>query len=74
MSRPVRRVGFYGYLGSGNIGNDATFETVLAWLESAHPEVEVRCITIAPGEVTDQVRCPVRAVVVASHGSGRQLD
>ena len=58
MSRPVRRVGFYGYLGSGNIGNDATFETVLAWLESAHPEVEARCITIAPGEVRTRYGVP----------------
>ena len=32
MSRPVRRVAFFGYLGSGNLGNDATFETVMGWL------------------------------------------
>jgi polysaccharide pyruvyl transferase WcaK-like protein len=49
--RPVRRVALYGFLGSGNIGNDATFETVLAWFRSAYPEIEVRCITIAPAEV-----------------------
>jgi polysaccharide pyruvyl transferase WcaK-like protein len=60
VSRLVRRVAFYGYLGSGNIGNDATFETVLAWLRSAHPDVEVRCITIAPAEV--QTRYGVTSV------------
>ena len=58
MNRPVRRVAFYGYLGSGNIGNDATFETVLAWLQSAHPEVEAQCITIAPGEVETRYGVP----------------
>ncbi|MGH8825060.1 MAG: polysaccharide pyruvyl transferase family protein [Jiangellaceae bacterium] len=58
MSRPVRRVGFYGYLGSGNIGNDATFETVLAWLGSAHPDVEARCITIAPAEMSARYGVP----------------
>jgi polysaccharide pyruvyl transferase WcaK-like protein len=52
MSQPVRSVALFGYLGSGNIGNDATFETVLGWLRSTYPEVEVRCITIAPEEVT----------------------
>jgi polysaccharide pyruvyl transferase WcaK-like protein len=52
MNRPVRRVALFGYLGSGNIGNDATFETVLGWLRSTQPDVEVRCITIAPDEIT----------------------
>ena len=30
----VRRVAFCGYLGSGNIGNDATLESVVDWLNS----------------------------------------
>ena len=51
VNAPVRRVALYGYIGSGNIGNDASFETVLAWLRSNHPAVEVRCITIAPDVV-----------------------
>ena len=58
MKRPIRRVALYGYLGSGNIGNDASLETVLAWLQSAHPDVEVRCITIAPDEVTARYGLP----------------
>jgi polysaccharide pyruvyl transferase WcaK-like protein len=63
MSQPVRSVALFGYLGSGNIGNDATFETVLGWLRSTYPEVEVRCITIAPEEVT--VRYGIPAVPLA---------
>ena len=51
MIRPVRRIGLYGYLGSGNLGNDASLEAVLAWLRSTHPDLELRCITIAPDEV-----------------------
>jgi polysaccharide pyruvyl transferase WcaK-like protein len=47
----VRRVAFYGYLGSGNIGNDASFETVLDWFRDTHPDVEIRCITNAPTSV-----------------------
>ncbi len=69
MSRPVHRVALYGYLGSGNIGNDATLETVLAWLKSTHPDVEVRCITIAPGEVA--ARYGVPSVPLAWRSSGR---
>ena len=58
MSRPVRSVALFGYLGSGNIGNDATFETVLGWLRSTYPQVDVRCITIAPEEITARYGIP----------------
>ena len=47
MNQSVRRVALHGYLGSGNIGNDASLETFLA---SQYPDVEVRCITIAARE------------------------
>ena len=32
------RVGLFGILGAGNSGNDASLETVLAYLREAHPE------------------------------------
>ena len=68
MSRPVRKVAFYGYLGSGNIGNDASLETVLAWLKSIQPDLDVRCITIAPVEITARYGLP--AVPLAWRSSG----
>ena len=37
MKRPVRRVALYGYLGSGNIGNDATLETVAGLAQFQSP-------------------------------------
>ena len=58
MKRPVRRVAFYGYLGSGNIGNDATLESVVGWLNSNHPQVEVSCISIAPAGVSARYGIP----------------
>jgi len=58
MKRPVRRLAFFGYLGSGNIGNDATLETVLGWLNSHHPQVEICCISIAPAGVTAKYGIP----------------
>jgi polysaccharide pyruvyl transferase WcaK-like protein len=35
------RVGLFGILGSGNSGNDASMETVLAFLRHAHPDAVV---------------------------------
>jgi polysaccharide pyruvyl transferase WcaK-like protein len=35
------RAGLFGLLGSGNSGNDASMETVLAYLRDAHPDVVV---------------------------------
>lgn len=70
MSGPVRRVAFYGYLGSGNIGNDATLETVLAWYRATHPDVEVRCITIAPAEIEARYGVPSVPLSWPPPGSG----
>lgn len=58
MTRVVRRVALYGFLGSGNLGNDASLEAVVSWLGSHHPEVELRCITIAPEAVEARYGIP----------------
>jgi polysaccharide pyruvyl transferase WcaK-like protein len=58
MSRPVRRVALFGYLGSGNLGNDASFETVLGWLRTTQPDIEVRGVTTAPDELTARYGVP----------------
>lgn len=39
------RVGLFGILGAGNIGNDASLEAVLAYLEQRHPEAAVDAMT-----------------------------
>lgn len=76
MKREVRRIGLYGYLASGNLGNDASLEAVLAWLRSSHPEVELRCITIAPEEAL--ARYGIESVPLAwrssREGGGRAGD
>lgn len=58
MSGPAGRVAFYGFLGSGNLGNDASFETVLEWLRREYPHIDVRCITIAPAAVEARYGVP----------------
>lgn len=39
------KVGLFGLLGSGNIGNDGSLEAVLAHLREHHPSAELSCMT-----------------------------
>jgi polysaccharide pyruvyl transferase WcaK-like protein len=47
------KVGLFGLLGSGNSGNDASMETVLAWLREAHPDAVVDAMCGGPGRVRE---------------------
>jgi polysaccharide pyruvyl transferase WcaK-like protein len=38
------RIGIFGVFGSGNLGNDGSLESFLAFLRSAHPAAELQCI------------------------------
>jgi polysaccharide pyruvyl transferase WcaK-like protein len=38
------RIGIFGVFGSGNLGNDGSLESFLAFLRSAHPAAELHCI------------------------------
>jgi polysaccharide pyruvyl transferase WcaK-like protein/glycosyltransferase involved in cell wall biosynthesis len=69
IGRSVRKLAFYGYLGSGNIGNDASLETVMTWLKLVYPGVEVECVTNAPREVAG--RYGVRSVPMVWHSPDR---
>ena len=60
----VRRLAFYGFLGSGNLGNDASLETVLAWFLEHHPQLELSCITLAPEVVRQRYGLPAVPLAV----------
>ncbi|MGH3275407.1 MAG: polysaccharide pyruvyl transferase family protein [Streptosporangiaceae bacterium] len=45
------RVGLFGLLGSGNIGNDASMESVLAYLRADHPDAVVDAMCMGPAHV-----------------------
>ena len=47
------RVGLFGLLGSGNIGNDASMEVVLRYLQTSHPGTVVDAMCRGPEEVRD---------------------
>jgi polysaccharide pyruvyl transferase WcaK-like protein len=46
------RVGLFGLLGSGNIGNDASMESVLHYLRTDHPDATVDAMCPGPARVT----------------------
>lgn len=54
------RVGLFGRLGSGNIGNDATLEAILAYLGTEQPEAAVDFMCSGATEVTRRYGYPSR--------------
>jgi polysaccharide pyruvyl transferase WcaK-like protein len=51
LSCAAPKVGLFGLLGSGNSGNDASMETVLAYLREAHPDAVVDALCGGPERV-----------------------
>jgi polysaccharide pyruvyl transferase WcaK-like protein len=49
---PVPRVGIFGLLGTGSIGNDASMEAVLGYLRTHHPDAIVDAMCSGPARVT----------------------
>lgn len=54
---PVR-IGVFGLLGSGNLGNDGSLEAVLGYLRAAHPHAVVDGLCGGPETVTARYRIP----------------
>ena len=52
------RVGLFGLLGQGNLGNDGSLEAVLAYLRSRHPEVAVDALCTGPDLIRAQYDLP----------------
>jgi len=53
-SATAPRVGLFGKLGSGNIGNDASMEAVLGYLKADHPDAIVDAMCAGWRRVTEQ--------------------
>ncbi len=84
---PVR-VGVFGLLGSGNLGNDGSLEAVLGYLRVEHPEAVVDALCGGPEAVTARFRIPAtrlhwyrgeyrtasRAGAIAGKGLGKLVD
>ncbi|MEW1547776.1 polysaccharide pyruvyl transferase family protein [Streptomyces tsukubensis] len=84
---PVR-VGVFGLLGSGNLGNDGSLEAVLGYLRARHPDAVVDALCGGPETVTARYGIPAtrlhwyrgeyrtasRAGSVAGKGLGKLVD
>ncbi|MGW1951434.1 polysaccharide pyruvyl transferase family protein [Streptomyces sp. NPDC001920] len=86
--RPAVRVGLFGLLGSGNLGNDGSLEAVLGYLRAEHPEAVVDALCGGPEVVTARYGIPAtrlhwyrgeyrtasRAGAIAAKGLGKLVD
>jgi polysaccharide pyruvyl transferase WcaK-like protein len=52
------RVGLFGLLGQGNLGNDGSLEAVLAYLRAEHPEAVLDALCSGPEVVTERYGIP----------------
>ncbi|MEV6942817.1 polysaccharide pyruvyl transferase family protein [Streptomyces sp. NPDC051172] len=82
------RVGVFGLLGSGNLGNDGSLEAVLGYLRTEHPDAVVDALCGGPEAVTTRFGIPAtrlhwnraeyrtasRVGSIASKGLGKLVD
>lgn len=61
MSAPPR-VALFGLLGSGNIGNHGSFESMLEYLRADHPEAEITCVCAGPADVERRYGLPSMSI------------
>lgn len=47
-----RRIGFFGVLGSGNLGNDASLDVVISHIRGEDPAAEIGFFVMGPDELT----------------------
>lgn len=87
MRTPVR-VGVFGLLGSGNLGNDGSLEAVLGYLRAEHPEAVVDALCGGPEVVAARYGIPAtrlhwyrgeyrtasRAGAIVGKGLGKLVD
>ncbi|NGO43873.1 polysaccharide pyruvyl transferase family protein [Streptomyces ureilyticus] len=87
-NEPPVRVGVFGLLGSGNLGNDGSLEAVLGYLRAEHPKAVVDALCGGPEVVAAQYgisatrlhwnrgeyRTASRAGAIAAKGLGKLVD
>jgi polysaccharide pyruvyl transferase WcaK-like protein len=56
------RVGLFGLLGNGNLGNEVSMEAVLRYLRTAHTEAVVDVMCTGPDNVTSRYGIPARTM------------
>jgi polysaccharide pyruvyl transferase WcaK-like protein len=64
----VARIGLFGILGAGNLGNDGSLVALLDFLKNEHPDVALSCL--CPGADLVTARYGVAAVPMTWRGAG----
>ncbi|MFZ0250265.1 MAG: polysaccharide pyruvyl transferase family protein [Acidimicrobiales bacterium] len=65
------RVGFFGLLGSGNLGNDGSFEAVLNRIRRDHPEAVVDAMCMGPERMSTHYGVPAIPLYWSTAHEGR---
>lgn len=68
------RIGIFGGYGSGNFGNDASFEALSRFLRAEHPDAEITAICSVPDVVVERFNVSAVAIVTRPAGVLRKLD
>jgi polysaccharide pyruvyl transferase WcaK-like protein len=68
--RPFR-VAFFGEIGSGNTGNDGSFEVALNWVHGSVPDAEVFSICLGPEQLTARFGIPAKSMFADGRGYSR---
>jgi len=70
MNQPNRppRVLCYGFLGMGNLGNEASLAAFLVQLRTLQPQAQVWCLGTGPDDVTRQHGMPARSIMTGRPG------
>jgi len=63
VTSPLLRIAAYGFLGMGNIGNEASFQAVREWLGADCPDVVLTCLSADPDVVQRLHGVPGRSLM-----------
>lgn len=67
----AHRIGLFGLLGSGNLGNDGSLEAVLAFLRAEHPDAVLSARVAGPERVTARYGIPASQLYWYQRYDGR---
>jgi polysaccharide pyruvyl transferase WcaK-like protein/glycosyltransferase involved in cell wall biosynthesis len=56
--QPVARIGLFGLLGTGNLGNDGSLQALLDHLKAERPQAAISCFCSGPEQVTARYGLP----------------
>ncbi|GAB3583536.1 polysaccharide pyruvyl transferase family protein [Amycolatopsis endophytica] len=54
----MTRIGFFGILGSGNLGNDGSLDAVIRWVRERYPDAQLGFLAMGPERLTARYGAP----------------